>query len=236
MDKNKRIGFIDAFFKNQDSYFDCYFNYLKKIDLKGNKILHLGSGWDKRNVKELFLNAEIFSLDIDYIALNRNKNSLKVCGDAHSTPFLSGVFDHVICEEFIEHVEFPDRLLPELLRILKNGGEFIFTTPGGWSYISVISKLTPLGFHKWYNRIRGVDINDVYPAFYRFNSGFTIKRRSIKNGFEVKEIKYITGYPSYFNFSKILTTIFGIFHFIVSKINFLNNLIGVNIFCVINKK
>lgn len=236
MKKDRKVNFINNLFKGQRSYFDLYFEYLKKIDTKSTKILHLGCGWDKRNIKDKIKFSKLYSMDIDSEAVRKNRNDFKVCGDGHYLPFLQGSFDYVICEDFIEHIEFPEELLKELRFNLKKNGEFIFVTPGGWSYIAIISKLTPLGFHKWYNSLRGVDANDIYPAYYRFNSKFKIKRESLKYGFDIKSIVFITGYPSYFNFSKVLTIIFGYCHYLMSKVNLLNNIFGINIFCVLNKK
>lgn len=236
MRNNKKVNFIDNLLKGQKSYFDIYFEYLKKADNKGAKILHLGCGWDKRNIRDRIKFANLYSMDIDFGVVSKNRNSFKVCGDAHKIPLKKNSFDFVICEDLIEHIEFPEELLKELHYILKKNGEFVFVTPGGWSYIAIVSKLTPLGFHEWYNRKRGVDVNDIYPAFYRFNSKFKIKRESFKHGFNVKKIVFITGYPSYFNFSRTLTVLFGYCHYFVSKVSFLNNIFGINIFCVLNKK
>ncbi len=231
-----KIGFIKNLFKGQKSFFSYYFEYLEKIDLKGKKILHLGSGWDKRNIRSRIKNADLISLDIDYPAIKRNINTYKVCGDAHSFPFKKESVDYIICEDFLEHVKDPAQLLKQIFFSLKRGGGFIFVTPGGWSYIAIVARLTPLGFHKWYNRIRGVDESDVFKTYYRFNSIYRIKRESVKSGLFPEKIVLITGYPSYFDFSKILTVIFGFIHYFISKIVFLNRLIGINIFCVLKKR
>lgn len=236
MGKNKKVNFISNLLKDQRPYFDIYFEYLEKIDNKSTRILHLGCGWDKRNIKDKIKFAGLYSMDIDSGAVIKNRNCLKVCGDGHHLPFKDESFDYIICEDFIEHIEFPEKLLKELHFVLKKNGEFVFVTPGGWSYIAIVSKLTPLGFHKWYNRKRGVDVNDIYPTFYRFNSKFKIKRKSLKHGFDINIILFITGYPSYFNFSKVLTIIFGYYHYLISKVKLLNNIFGINIFCVLKKK
>lgn len=232
----KSVRFISSLFKGNSGYFEIYFKYINTIDRKGVLILHLGSGWDKRDVTETIRSAEIISIDRDLKSIKKNRNDLKICGDGHSLPLLEGSFDYVICEDLMEHIEYPEKLLKELNYILKDNGEVIFITPGGWSYISIVSKLTPLKFHKWYNnRLRGVDVNDIHPAYYRFNSVRAINRLSDSQGFKIKNIRFITGYPSYFNFSKILTIIFGLVHYLILKIGFLNKMIGINIFCVIKK-
>ncbi len=122
MNKYGKISFVENLFKDQFSYFSLYFNYLKSINHKGNKILHLGCGWDKRDIRIRLSNVDLVSIDIDFKAIDRNLNTLKVCGDAHSFPFLEETFDYIICEDFIEHVEFPQRLFSQLSIVLKKRG------------------------------------------------------------------------------------------------------------------
>lgn len=235
MKKNKSVKFIQDLFKTHRSHFDLYFDYLKQIDKDGVKILHLGCGWDKRKIESRINKGSLYSLDKDLSSIRKNINLLKVCGDAACIPFKKRSFDYIICEDFIEHDSDPAKLLNEAGYILKDHGEFIFVTPNGFSYISIISRLTPLGFHKWFNKIRSVDEGDIYPAYYRFNSRRKIEKVLTGSEFKIEKIEFITGYPSYFNFSRILTVIFGYCHYFISKVKFLNNTIGINIFCVLTK-
>lgn len=219
-----------------ESYFEYYFNYMKEIDVRGKNILHLGSGWDKRSLNSLIKKARIFSIDIDFKAIQKNGGKFRVNGNGEIMPFLKNAFDYVISEDFLEHVRSPERLLDELNRVLTKRGEIVFTTPGGWSYIAIISRITPLGFHKWINKLRGVDTDDIYPTYYRFNSIFSIKSKGKRFGFSVKMFKMITGEPSYFSFSKILRSLFLVYHKFLAKIDILNKFFGINIFCVLKKK
>ena len=236
MKKNKNVHFIQGLFKENRSHFDLYFEYLKQIDKDGAKILHLGSGWDKRKIMDRIIKASLYSLDMDMSAIRKNTNLLKICGDAACIPFKKCSFDYIVCEDFVEHIGDPFALLEEIKYILKDNGKFIFVTPNGYSYISVISRLTPLGFHKWFNKIRGVDESDIYPSYYRFNTKRKIEKVLAESKFEMEEIEFVTGYPSYFNFSRILTIIFGYCHYLISQVKIFNNTIGINIFCVLKKK
>ncbi len=222
-------------FKNQKGYFDYYFNYLKKIDKKKNKILHIGSGWDKRKINEKIKNAKIFSLDIDFEATKKNNNILKINANAEKMPFKARTFDFIICEELMEHVKYPDKLLNEVFYILKEKGEFIVVTPNGWSYIAILSKLTPLWFHKYYNKLRGIEITDVYKTYYKFNSIYRIKKYSEKFNYTLKELKIVTGTASYFSFIKPIYYFVSFLHFILSKVGFLNRLFGINFFLCLKK-
>jgi len=44
-------------------------------------------------------------------------------------PYREGLFDLVLCLDYLEHIEHDDRALAEIARVLKAGGEFIAVTP-----------------------------------------------------------------------------------------------------------
>ena len=48
--------------------------------------------------------------------------------DAYSLPFNQSEFDFCICLDFLEHVESPFRVISEISRTLKQGGQFFFHT------------------------------------------------------------------------------------------------------------
>jgi len=47
-------------------------------------------------------------------------------------PFKDAVFDTVLCNEVLEHVPEPARLMAEVARVLKPGGVLLLTTPQTW--------------------------------------------------------------------------------------------------------
>jgi 2-polyprenyl-6-hydroxyphenyl methylase / 3-demethylubiquinone-9 3-methyltransferase len=49
-------------------------------------------------------------------------------GDAYKLEFDAGIFDVVCAMDFLEHVEYPDRVVQEVARVLKPGGSFFFYT------------------------------------------------------------------------------------------------------------
>ena len=61
-------------------------------------------------------------------------------GDAYQLDFGAGFFDVVCAMDFLEHVEEPQKILAEVARVLKPGGEFYFYTFNrNWlSYMLVI--------------------------------------------------------------------------------------------------
>ena len=52
--------------------------------------------------------------------------------DALALPFAEASFDSVLCNEVLEHVPEPARLLSEAARVLRPGGTLVLTTPQTW--------------------------------------------------------------------------------------------------------
>ena len=72
------------------------------------KILDLGSGLDRRTPNTINLEIEATP-------------NVDVVGDGHSLPFKDAVFDAVISEAVLEHVQDPNRVASEIHRVLKPG-------------------------------------------------------------------------------------------------------------------
>lgn len=58
----------------------------------------------------------------------------QIVGTGHHLPFADASFDAVLCLETIEHVPRPDLLGPEIVRVLKKGGQCMITTPPRMRY------------------------------------------------------------------------------------------------------
>lgn len=105
------------------------------------------------------INAE----DFDY---GRVENVVRY--DGKILPFNDNHFDALLCSEVLDHVEFPERLITELYRVLKPGGRALVTLPWSarWHYIPydygryTPSKLRSLfsAFEMLELRTRGSDI------------------------------------------------------------------------------
>lgn len=120
----------------------------------------------------------VVGVDLDPRVASNPRLDLGVLGNAESLPFQEESFNTVVSVSVMEHVENPDRVLREVYRVLKPGGLFIVKTPNREHYFARIARLTPLGFHKWYNKHRGREAEDTFPTHYRFNQVNDIERIS----------------------------------------------------------
>jgi len=77
--------------------------------------------------RDLFMNVT------RYIGLDLPPNGqAELYGDGMKMPFRDAVFDTVLCNEVLEHVPEPSRLLEEAARVLRAGGILLLTTPQTW--------------------------------------------------------------------------------------------------------
>jgi 2-polyprenyl-6-hydroxyphenyl methylase/3-demethylubiquinone-9 3-methyltransferase len=112
------------------AYFDTV------VDWKDKRVLDLGCGGGfmaealakrgafvtgldpaSRAIKIAQAHAAERGIDIDYLV-----------GGGESLPFGGGHFDAVVCVDVLEHVENLDRVLAEIHRVLRPGGQFLFDT------------------------------------------------------------------------------------------------------------
>ena len=88
---------------------------LRELDQEA-KILDLGSGLDRRTPNTINLEIEATP-------------NVDVLGDGHKLPFKDAVFDAVISEAVLEHVQDPNRVVSEMHRVLKPGGTVCAAVP-----------------------------------------------------------------------------------------------------------
>ena len=113
------------------------------------KILDLGSGLDRRTPNTINLEIEATP-------------NVDVVGDGHSLPFKDSVFDAVISEAVLEHVQDPNRVVSEIYRVLKPDGYVCAAVP----FLQ--------GFHASphdYQRYTVPGFNHLFSAFTRIESG-----------------------------------------------------------------
>lgn len=106
-------------------------------DLNNKKILDVGFGSGGIAVAFNKAGAEMYGVDVDpelkeiaerNILANKTKAELKTY-DGQKLPYQDNFFDYLLCFSVLEHTSFPDKLLNDMLRVLKPGGRILLTLP-----------------------------------------------------------------------------------------------------------
>jgi 2-polyprenyl-3-methyl-5-hydroxy-6-metoxy-1,4-benzoquinol methylase len=107
---------------------------------EGNKILVIGcgAGGDEKNLRSLYPNLKITSIDISEEMIkkavaNLSPSNFMVCL-AEDLPFQNNCFDRILSREVIEHVLDPQKMLFEVARVLKPNGIAVITTENEESF------------------------------------------------------------------------------------------------------
>ncbi|PLP59636.1 hypothetical protein CYK37_10025 [Mesorhizobium loti] len=118
-------------------------------------------------------------------------------------PWPDGTFDIVVADNVLEHLENPTAVFREVARVLKPGGRFLFKTPNRRHYMPLIARLTPLGFHRFYNRLRGRASEDTFPTVYKANRPADVEAAARPAGMELTAVELIESRPEYLRITAI---------------------------------
>lgn len=124
-------------------------------------------------------------------------------GTGDAIPYPDGTFDIVFADNVLEHLVSPNDVFAEIHRVLRPDGLFLAKTPNSWHYMPLIARLTPHSFHRWFNRLRGRQVEDTFPTQYRANTPPAVRRWAREAGFTVDRIGLYEGRPEYLRFSVI---------------------------------
>jgi len=128
---------------------------LLKDNITGKKMLEVGCGnGDFSNYLSLHHKAAITGVDFSNESIkiaNQKKEHFNTItalfdvADAEKLPFEKEEFDIVISCECLEHVPHPQKMIDELYRVVKKGGQVILTTENysnAYAYYIAFTKLT----------------------------------------------------------------------------------------------
>jgi len=110
------------------------------VEIKGKRVLDLGSGMGGYSEEMVRYGALVISLDLIKPVVQLMQGGIPVVADALSAPFCDEGIDFVLCASLIEHVVDPVRLLAEIQRVL---------VAGGYCYLSFPPFYSPLGGHEF---------------------------------------------------------------------------------------
>jgi SAM-dependent methyltransferase len=142
----------------------------------------------------------VVGVDLDPRVMQNPLLDEGVVADITDLPFADNSFDLAFSIFVLEHLPDPAKMVRELRRVLRPGGLFLAITPNRYHYVAMISALTPVSFHKWFNKRRGRAEDDTFPTCYRLNSRRDV-RQALVPQFQIEELTMIEVQPNYLTFS-----------------------------------
>lgn len=113
------------------------------LPLAHARVLDCGCGAGGTSAALRMRGARVVAFDVHAVRLAMTRardGGLALCGgDAGALPFARGVFDAVVLQDVLEHVEDPARVLAECARVVRGGGVVYVSTPNRWSPATVAS-------------------------------------------------------------------------------------------------
>ena len=176
---------------------------LKNISIKGRmRVLDVGCGrgFYENALSWLYPNATFVGIDAveKYLSIARNSvggNVSFYSMDARRMKFTGKSFDRFICTEVLEHIIEDERVVSEILRVLKKGGEGIFTVPYAnypflWDPANwVLERLfnIHLPSHIWW-------ISGIWADHVRLYFENQLVTKLISKGFKIEKVWHTTRY------------------------------------------
>lgn len=225
---------LDRFYPDYHDETWHYHRLIEKHLRPGMRVLDAGCG---RTSDTAFLQAagcQVLGVDLDPRISQNAGLRFAIRGRLEQLPLSDHSIDLAVSRYVAEHLADPSAALAEMARVLRPGGKFVFLTPNRWHYVTVISRLTPLSFHRWVNARRGVADEDVFPTFYRLNTRSRIAALARQAGLRPVEIQTLETRPNYLLFSVPTFYLGLLYERIVSRISWMAPL-RVNILAVLEK-
>jgi len=129
-----------------------------------------------------------------------------VLGDLARLPFAAHSFDLIVCYMVVEHLADPAAAFANFARVLRPGGALILKTPNVRSPLMRLSRLLPVGAHRWFKRGLGVDDADVFPTLYRCNTAPALHQALTAAGFSRQTLLAVDQAGEYFAFNRLTYT------------------------------
>jgi SAM-dependent methyltransferase len=122
--------------------------------------------------------AHLEGCDIDDVVLeNPFMDHAEVISLGNPLPYSDNRFDVVVSRWVFEHVEDPEWVARELLRVVKPGGLIAAVTPNKNGYFALAARLVPNSFHTTaLEKVQpGRKAADIFPTRYRMNTAGALR-------------------------------------------------------------
>lgn len=129
----------------------------------------LDAGAGEGQYRPLFSHTRYIGVDYTIGDPHWNYSQLNAFADLSHLPFKDNSFEAVLCTQVLEHIREPERVLKELHRVLKPGGQLILTAPGN------------------------SEEHQIPYDFYRYTS-YGLQYLFEKAGFEILEVRRLGGH------------------------------------------
>jgi ubiquinone/menaquinone biosynthesis C-methylase UbiE len=136
----------------------------------------------------------VVGLDLEQEALKHHRSiTRRVSGDLRALPFPDGAFDLVTANMVLEHLPEPLAQLREIERVLRPGGVFLALTPNLHGYQALLARCIPERFKAALVKLlQDRASEDVFPTYYRINTGAAIEQLAAASGFAHVAVNHIT--------------------------------------------
>lgn len=202
--------------------FEQYIELIKEGKYRKGILLNAGCGRGSEKIEYNDLCSLAIGIDLDESSLKGNKLfKYRIKGNLEELPFKDNSFDVILCQNVIEHLEKPEKVFKEFSRTLLQKGTFVFITPNVYNFVTIISKFTPFLFHRYLNRLRGIEVYDTFPTYYRANSIKSVEKICNSANLYKEKIIMFQKWPSYLIFSTILFRIGILYERVVNRFKLL---------------
>ncbi len=163
------------------------------------------------------LGAHVTACDIEDAVLSHPAADEKVVMESDERlPFANASFDLIVSDFAFEHIEKPEAISAELVRVLRPGGMLCARTPNRYSYVALAASIMP---EKLYAGVlKKAQPNrqdqDKFEVIYKMNDAQAL--RAIFPGCEVL-VRYPNFEPSYYFGSRVVKGAFDALHRVLPK-------------------
>lgn len=134
----------------------------------------------RKHLQDLrFEGAEVTAADVDPIVLTHPCSQAQVVvSPGEPLPFEDGAFDVIVSDVTFEHIDDPEHVASELLRVLRPDGYICARTPNKLGYVKLLTAMVPNRLHvRFLRSIQPERLGeDVFPTRYKMNSVKDLKR------------------------------------------------------------